>query len=311
MTFLDFLTAHGVPHVTDGHEHCRPGWVQLDCPLCCGRNAGRWRLGWNLAYNYANCWACGRVDRVMAVASLTGLDFNTIKSALAAMPRGRELDPELKRTGRLKLPEGREPLLLPHYRYLEGRGYRNVKELVRLWGIEGIGLKSLAYAWRIFIPIYSNDEVVSWTTRSISDTHARRYRTAPAADEAVSCKKLLYGADYARAAVIVVEGPLDVWRIGPGAVATLGTAITQAQIRQLANFPSRAICFDNEPAAQTRARRLSDALAGLPGETVNVVLDAKDAGSATDEEVQELRRAFLTAGVVGRGPRAGAGFGGR
>jgi hypothetical protein len=226
------------------------------------------------------------------------------------MPRGTDRTPELKRTGTLRLPGGREPLLPQHRAYLAGRGF-DPDELVRLWGLEGIGLGSLAYAWRVFIPIYSNDEIVSWTTRSISDKHDRRYRTAPATDEAISCKKLLYGADYARAAVIVVEGPADVWRIGPGAVATLGTAITQAQVLQLANFPTRAICFDNEPAAQMRARRLSDALAGLPGETVNVVLDAKDAGSATGEEIQELRRAFLTAGVVGGGPRAGAGFGGR
>jgi hypothetical protein len=50
------------------------------------------------------------------------------------------------------------------------------------------------------------------------------------------------------------------------------------------------VCFDNQAVAQRKARALCDELSAFGGETLNVILDAKDAGSATDKEIRKLRR---------------------
>ena len=103
-------------------------------------------------------------------------------------------------------------------------------------------------------------------------------------------KELLYGEDYCRGSVIIHEGPTDVWRTGPGAVALLGTGFTDAQVLRLSHYGLRIVCFDSEPAAQRRANKLCSLLDGFPGETINVVLDSKDPGSATPKEIAKLRK---------------------
>ena len=87
--------------------------------------------------------------------------------------------------------------------------------------LQGIGLHP-RLPWRLFIPIHSHGRPISWTTRSIGTKDKKKYITASPAEEAAPHKQTLYGLDYCRHTVIVVEGPLDAWNIGPGAAATYG-----------------------------------------------------------------------------------------
>jgi DNA primase len=103
-------------------------------------------------------------------------------------------------------------------------------------------------------------------------------------------KTLLFGAQYAKDAVIIVEGPFDSMAIGKGAVATLGIAVTTAQVNRLADYYKRVIVFDNEPNAQRRARALADQLSIYPGETFIVNIDAKDPAEAKPSEIAALRK---------------------
>jgi DNA primase len=210
------------------------------------------------------------------------------------MLRGLELlpKPEQKKRAGLKLPKGLGLLKTQHRRYLKNRKF-NPKELEALWNLQGIGVAA-RLAWRLFIPITLDGQVVSWSTRSLSDDHEGRYITASPNEEAVDHKSLLYGEDLVRGnAIIIVEGPTDAWRIGPGSVATLGTGYSRAQVKRMTSYAVRAICFDSEPAAQRRAGRLADLLEPFPGETVVVELDAEDPGKASPREVRLLRKAFL------------------
>jgi len=87
------------------------------------------------------------------------------------------------------------------------------------------------------------------------------------------------------------EGVMDVWKIGPGAVATMGTMYTQAQLFRMMRFPRRIICFDADKPGQMRAKNLIEALSACEGETFNVVLEsAKDAGAASSKEVKQIRK---------------------
>jgi hypothetical protein len=284
----DVLKELNIPIAPETHHHTSPGWINIDCPWCT-KNTHRYRLGINLAGNYASCWACGSKLLGEVIHEITELPWNKIKDLLRGVER--QVLPNLpKARGKLVVPLGIGELLPCHCNYLERRGF-NKDNLERLWKVKGIGLHN-RLAWRIFIPIVFQGEVVSWTTRSVSD-EGQRYWSAKQEEEVFPHKDLLYGEDYVRHTIIVHEGPTDVWRTGPGAVATLGTSYSRAQIRRMANHAVRVVCFDSEPMAQRRATHLCDLLDTFPGSTYNVVLSGKDAASSPLDEIQELRKRFL------------------
>jgi len=292
MTFTEILDEYEIETAPEGHHHSRQGWVQFDCPKC-GKDSGKFHMGYSLDGGYCNCWSCGFADIVGVLQELTDLPFHKIKELL------KDIDVEyvdvVRVKGKLTLPKGIKPLseLKQHKKYLKERRFKWQK-LDRLWNIQGLEIAS-DYAWRLFIPIIYHGEVVSWTTRTISsDPTITRYLSSPPEKEAINHKELLYGEDYARQAIVIVEGPTDVWRIGPGAVATMGVGYSQAQVNRMLRFPIRAICFDSEPTAQKRAKELRNALLGLGGDTCNIVLETgKDAGDASWKEVRDIRNEIL------------------
>ena len=286
-TIKDLLETHQVVHVGEDHRHGRAGWVQVDCPWC-GKDSGKFHLGISLSNGAAACWRCGRKNTASVIALLTGMDSKLARKqvdsvALAAAP--------VRHTGKLVVPYGCEPMGQAHKAYLAARGL-NAATVARVWGVRGIGL-STRLKWRLWIPIHHYGGIVSWTTRSIGPG-GQRYLSAGVAEEALPHKHILYGGDYARNAITIHEGPLDVWAVGPGAVAVCGTAYTEAQLLAMTKFPVRAVCFDGERDAQLRARTLARLLSAYPGETHNVVLDSgKDPVEADRGEILELRRTFL------------------
>lgn len=277
VTILDFLREHGL----SPPEPNARGWVDLTCPLC----GGAGYLGWFLEWGRARCWRCGTLDPAETLVALTGAGIGEVRSFLRDRTSPVVQDRPL---GRLELPRGLGPLLSPHRKYLKSRGF-DPDELMSVWGVQGIGLAH-KLAWRIFIPITEGGKTLSWTTRSIAATEPR-YLSASAKQEAVPKAELVLGADKCRHAIAVVEGPLDAFRLGPGAGATMGVGYSQAQVAKIAQFPVRVVVFDSESKAQQQARAMCEELSLYPGTTRNVVLDSgKDPSRASDKEVRQLRK---------------------
>jgi hypothetical protein len=290
MRFLDILQQNSVEYATEG-RYSRPGWLQFKCPFCSGgSDPNKLYAGYNTYGNYVHCWRCGHHRVGDTIVALTGRPWSEVKKLLGDLEVDRSSFDVIPKRGKLELPSGLGPLLPPHRRYLKKRGF-DPDELVRLWGLQGIGLSS-RLAWRVFIPIVYNGETVSWTTRSIGNGGSR-YVSARADQEAINHKDLIYGGDCLRHAVIIVEGPTDVWKVGPGSAAVLGTQIRPAQLHRLCKYLCRVVCFDGDAAGQLRADKLADLLSPFPGETYKVTLKAKDPGSASEKEIAKLRRRFL------------------
>jgi DNA primase len=291
VTFLEVLQKYGVEYREGGsHHHVTHGFVGLDCPYC-SPGHHKFRMGYNLRYGYCTCWVCGGHGTAKVLMELTGLRYKEVKELVEDLERVKIRDEPAKR-GVLTLPEGVGDLLPQHLKYLRKRGF-DPDEIRKLWKIQGIG-RSGDLAWRIFIPVHFRGEVVSWTTRSIADDVKMRYKSAPASCEKYPLKSLLYGEDYARNAVIVCEGPLDVWAIGPGAVCTCGIVWSKEQLAKVGKYPLRVILGDSEPRAQRRAVKMARELMVLSGKTVVVELETgKDAAGADGAEIKELRRKYL------------------
>ena len=260
MNFRDILSEYNIPIGSSGHYHVREGWLQIDCPYCSPDSQG-WYLGYSIEGNFLNCWRCGSHRLINTVMELTKLSYQEVTKLLDDL----ESQPfeKKKPLGKLVMPTGINPLYSAHKKYLHTRGFR-WRAVEKLWKIRGIGIAS-KLAWRIWIPIYYHGEIVSWTTRSISlNSNITRYISAAPNEELLLHIELLYGEDFARHAIIVVEGIFDAWRIGPGAVATFGSGYSQEQLERIARYPTRAICFDNELEAQKTARKLNNELSVFP-----------------------------------------------
>jgi hypothetical protein len=291
MKFTDILDRFGVSYRQEGqHHHARTGWVQMDCPFC-GKGSGKFHLGYNLSGGFCNCWRCGSHQAEAVLIELSGESYRECRKLLESLPRSSRMRQDASKSkGSLQTPSGLEPLTGAHRRYLVGRGF-DPDQISSLWGVQGIGL-SAHLSWRIWIPIHHQGEVVSWTTRTIGK--GVRYISAKPEQEKVPHKSLLYGSDYARHSIIICEGPTDVWRIGPGAVATLGVVYSRHQLRAMAAYPVRVVCFDNEKDARKRALELVTILDGYPGETKMIRVEtAGDVAEADDEEVETIREMVL------------------
>ena len=271
------------------HHHVSHRFTGIDCPLC-SPASGKFKLGILNGTTFSTCWSCGSVNLGYALSQTTGFDLGYIWGLL------KGIDPVAKPQrirGKLQLPEGLLDDFPPaHIDYIKGRGF-DPEYLRRVWGVKAIGLAP-KLAWRLWLPIHFQGELVSWGTRAIGDVPNKlRYRNANPEQEAIPAKTLLHGEDYVRWSIIVVEGFFDSYKIGPGAVATMGTTYTTDQVARISKYPKRAICFDNSTIAQIRARALCDELSVFPGKTYLVELDAPDPGSASKKEIRQLRKRFL------------------
>lgn len=288
MTIKDILIEYNIPYIGAGDRHGREGWVSIDCPWC-GPNSGKYHLGISTSSGASSCWKCGRHNTALVLATITGQKTGTMRAALDGATL---VAPIMPKTGRLVPPKGITPMGPAHRAYLATRGF-DADVVACLWGVQGLA-QTARLAWRLYIPIYHHGEQVSWTTRTIKPQGTPRYISAAADHESIRHKEILYGADYAQNAIIIHEGPIDVWATGPGAVATCGTGYTEAQLKAMAHYPCRVVCFDNGVAAQRRARELADALSAYPGVTHNVQLETgDDPAEASPGEIAELRKTFL------------------
>ena len=288
MTFVDLLTRAGV-QVSTTAKHSTAGWVNFVCPFC-GNGSSNLGMGYHTVGHYVHCWKCGHHPLPQTLAAAAGLSLPAARQLLGDVARPlRAEDAAITRPGRLVRPAGVTDLKKPHAEYLLSRGL-GVKAAAR-WGIMGIGIAS-RLAWSLYIPVTLDGEEVSWTTRALGNT-GMRYVGAGSKEEKVPRKRLLYGEDFVRHQIVIVEGPLDAVRIGPGAVATMGVSYSRHQLLRLSHYPSRAVLFDNEAGAQRRARKLVRELEAFPGTTHLVELDAKDPGEASDKEIRQVRKYFL------------------
>ncbi len=210
-----------------------------------------------------------------------------------ARPQKRHIRPKIREL-KVKLPYKCGVMGPPHRKYLKGRGY-DPGHLEDVWGLQGTtGLGP--YKWRIVAPIYYKGQLVSYQCRDISDKHALKYMACPQAEEAQDHQTLVYGFDQVPGdTVVIVEGIADVWRLGPGAVATYGIDWTPAQANILRGFKNRLVFYDaNETPAAASAERLAGYLSGFRGSTEVLELEgASDPGAMDQEDADGIMKEIM------------------
>ena len=232
------------------------GWLHIDCPFCPGVPDGH--LGYHPETGRWNCWRCGGKRWEQVVKALSGLgpeeviarygktDSRPLYGALRAIPK--------REPGRKEalLPLSCGPIEKPHHAYLHARRF-DPETMAREWGLLGTGPVG-PDKLRIIAPVVYQGRLVTWQGRDITGKAKAKYRACPPEMEAKSIKKCLYGLDKVdpNKGCVVVEGITDVWRLGPGAVATFGTKWMPAQAHLLKGMKRVFLLFDSGEEAAAR-----------------------------------------------------------
>jgi len=295
------LSHYNIPYLQEGakNKHTRPGWIQINCPFCKGSQ--NYHLGYCLYQGYFTCWRCGFHSETETISTLLKLDWKDTKLVMGTYKghgsaRKALNVPTEGVSGVCHLPKGSTPLQTQHKAYLNKRGYDSA--LIKHWGAIGTLWGSRPYSYRIIAPIFFQGELVSFQGRDFTGKSHLKYMTASKENEKVHHKHIVYGYDAVPGtSVVIVEGFMDVWKLGPGAVATFGIKYTKEQVQLLSSFRNRFVMFDTEDGeARKQAKQLAYDLAGYGGytEIVKLPFAGKDPGDLTHKQGSEVMLELLT-----------------
>jgi len=260
MNIIQLYQDFHITFQTEGHKHCRPGWVNTICPFCIG-NPGL-HLGAPLSGTHFYCWRCGAHSVPQTLSKLLHISY---EQALAIQKQyggysGEKPEKPMK-TKRFKFPSNVVDLLPSHKKYLSKRGF-NPEKIEAEWGVSSLGpiclLDGIYYSHRILAPILWGGNAVSFQARDVTGKSSLKYIACPQARETYHHKHILYGRqdEWTRKG-ICVEGITDAWRFGIMAFATFGIEFTREQIREMKkHFDFVYVIFDDEPQAVIKAEML-------------------------------------------------------
>lgn len=293
--FRDF----SIPYQTEGHKHCRPGWVNTECPFCTG-NPGL-HLGYDTNDNKFVCWRCGGKWAPKAIAALTRTSlpeaFQIISQYGAVSYYTKKERKKAIRAKIFKFPSNLTELQENHRKYLEKRNF-DPDKLIQEWDLMGTGvsakLDEINYKHRIVIPFVWNGKVVSFDSRDITNKSQNKYMACPDSRELIGHKQILYGRQEKWGETgICVEGPSDVWRLGYNAFATSGIKYTAKQMRIMAKtFKRVVVVFDNEHQAIAQADKLKADLQFRGVDVIRINIEG-DPGALEQSEADYLVKQII------------------
>lgn len=296
-----------IPYWTSGKNNVE-GCLTIHCPCCPDDDPDPSRHGnLNPADGSYSCWRCKGSHPSVVIARAAHISVQAASDLIRKYTTGvasvkRE---EVKMANSITLPGSYTPLDI-HRNYLEGRGF-DVGELKFYHGIKFTGMmekwEGMNWQFRVIIPVFDRrNNLVSFQGRDVTGKQDR-YLFPPKEKQVRDCKTLLYGAELCgkKDALLVVEGVMDAWKLGAGAVCTFGSSVTQEQVLEMSHWRRVFLAFDNEPAAVQHARDVAKQLSSLGTEAFLVNTDfgldsegnVRDVGDLSFSEAREFMKDVL------------------
>jgi len=291
-----YLQERGISY-TDSGKNTTEGWVEVQCPFC-GDDPST-HLGIS-PERLLHCWRCGEKGDIRKyIKTIEDCSWGKVSEIIKEFTDTSIPYPSLSETfhnsSRRKtvMPKNIENLSEIHYQYLEGRGFDPVK-IERKYQLKALGRASgedRKFQYRIIIPIVMGGFVVNFVARDFTGRRSPKYINQENEKSILPTKDCLYNIDTVRDIALVVEGVTDVWRMGDGAVATLGIEYSIKQINLLIKKKPKKcyVMFDSEERAQEQANKISNILSGFM-KTIMLELDSGDPGDLSQEEANRIRR---------------------
>lgn len=289
--YRKLLTDYSVPFNDEIAIH--RGYITVPCPFC-SSTKGKYHGAIHIHNNVYKCWKCSGRSLYDFVRTVTGQNWYVLqKKYITTLTPYRTIPEEKERPSQIVLPPATGELNERAIKYLEKRGFDPYKigSDYDLKSTNHLG----PYNFRIIIPIYFQGEMVSYTSRDYTNRSDIRYLSCKTGHELIDHKTIVYGYDSVPDGhVIVVEGPIDKWKMGINSVSTFGISFKNEQVNILNSFKNVSILYDNEYAAQKQAEKLGNLLSGL-GTSVDIITisDAKDPGALPLDEAESLAKEIL------------------
>jgi DNA primase len=294
---VSYLNDKGMPFVTEGKD-VTSGWIGLSC-LWCSDSSNH--LGVNLSSGLISCWRCGVKGSVVKLVKEIEQSFS-FPETLAVMEKYQDFSRLSKvqdieehhyklkieiPTFFVKMDWPYVPQVLQKFLFHRGFDPETVCRSKSLFygGIAG------KFKHRLILPVTLKGKLVSWVGRDLTGKSTIPYLNLEDEKSVLPVKSTLYGYDEAPPGgnVVVVEGILDQWKLGSGAVATYGTQWTQTQVKLLRGLnPNKIfIIFDSEDMAQESAVKLSKQIWWCVSEVMSLN-NVNDPGDLSVEEGKKL-----------------------
>ena len=258
------------------------GWIGLQCVFC-GDPSNH--LGVNLTSTIYSCFICGAkggpTQLIMALENVGFTHALLIEQKYSSAILTQQ--DKFISSKHVELPFGLSKELQPqHKTYLESRNFSaEIYEKYKLQCCGPVG----EYKFRIFIPFFRKNKLVTFTTRDITDKQGK-YKACPKEHSILTPHQTLYNIDSVKDVALVVEGVTDVWRIGDGAVALNGLQCSSAQLKLLSNFSRVYIMLDSLAFQETD--KLAENLSTFTDVSV-LYLGKGDPADLPESEVKKLR----------------------
>jgi hypothetical protein len=283
-----FLNDYGIDWVSKGANVGR-GWIGYNCPFC--GDVG-FHGGFYLADGHNYCWKCGGHSIFNVVKELTGKPVHEVYKIVDEYGDRTtilsQLNTPIRHSASLSLPG--YPLDEMCRKYLRKRkfdpDFLEQRYSLRSGGIVG------RWAFRLLIPVFHEKKLISFMGRDVTNKQEIRYKNLSLEESVMDIKTVLFNLDNCtRRKVVVVEGALDCMRWGDDCCATMGTTVTEQQIRQLSTYKKVYVMFDNDAPGKIKAQFVAEKLAVL-GAEVEVVDHGMehDLGAASEDEVNYLKK---------------------
>lgn len=288
---IAFLDDRGVDYQMAGAKNISSGWIGLSCPFCQDHST---HLGVNLDSKMYSCFRCGAKGAVVKL--IQALDNCSYHRAVDTVLKFTSSDfsylirKERIRAEKTIFPAGTTDNFLGiHQKFISKRRY-DLEALQHKYDIYAVGPTLDDWKFRIVIPVYLNNELMTYVGRDTTGKLEVPYKNAPTEKSIRPAKDCLYNLDSVKDTAIVVEGILDCWRIGNCAVATFGTQYSHEQLHLLAQkkLKRAIILFDAD--AIDKAHVLAHAVSSVVREVQVIELATGDPDNFTADEAWELKR---------------------
>lgn len=289
-----YLDNKGIDWSPPGKNVSR-GWVGVSCPFCPSPDPS-YHLGIREIDNYMNCWRCDRRGPVTILVQ--EIENCSWQQAETIIEKWQDYSAAQYRREMPKIAKGAEGFVLPfeaekaipqkYSDYIKSRNF-DPAHVIRKYDLYACGPAG-DFKHRIIIPIKMNRKVVAFTGRDVTNKSDLPYKDCPVEQSLVPVKHCLYPIDNLRDydTAILVEGALDTWRLGDGAVCMFTSSIRPEQLSLLRGLNRVFIMLDED--ATGKAERVAHKVSNIIPSVEILELTEGDPCDLSNDEVAELRR---------------------
>ena len=292
-----YLRNEGVEYWTEG-TNVSKGWIGIKCLFCDDKSN---HLGIRIEDLKVRCWKCGGHQLVNLVKKISNCNFNEAKKITKTLARSgavSDYQPPLDKSSSdliVRLPaESSKKFPMMHIQYLKERNFYP-QEAIDKFDLRAVGAVG-EYKFRIILPIYMDEILMSFTSRDITDRQELRYKDCPINKSRVKPDDCIYNYDGIKdgGRALLMEGPTDVWKFGDNSFAIFGAAISAVQILSIMkkNLHTLFIMLDPDKTGEREGPKIARKLSPL-AEYVEIVYlkrSGRDPGELSYSEVSAIKK---------------------